>query len=138
MKKILLSIVTLTLAIAVLVPTAAYASTKQETEICNFVTKQEKVTDAKCVIGENICIIAIKTEKFVNKTEYDQFKENLKQQLEDKYDFDHIIVTRSPKAMHAISEISKLSDAEREQAIKDFIDTLLSQRPQKLPIQPRG
>lgn len=137
MKKVLMSIVTLTLAIAVLVPAAAYASTTEETAVCDFVKKQDKVVDAKCLTYENNCIVAIKTEKFLSKSEYDQFKENLKQQLTDKYNFENVIITRNPKAMHAIQEISKLSNSEREKAAKDFLEKLTSPRPDKLPIQPR-
>lgn len=137
MKKTLLSILTIMLAVAVLVPVAAYASTTQETEISEFVKKQDKVTDAKTLVYENNCIVAIKTEKFLNKSEYDSFKKNLYKQLEGKFDFDHLVVTRSPKVMSAIEEISKKSESEREQAIKDLLEKVFSKRPQKLPLEPK-
>ena len=137
MKKVILSILALILTVSVLAPVAAYASTTQETEITAFVKKQDKVTDANCLVYENNCIVAIKTEKFVSKSDYDQFRDNLKKQLESKYDFEHLVITRSPKAMHAIEEISKLSESEREQAIKDFINKFTPKHPVRPPIEPR-
>ena len=137
MKKFLLSILTIAIAVAVLVPVAAFAATSQETEIADYVKKQDKVVDAKCLTYDNNCIVSIKTEKFLNKTEYDNFKKNLEDQLADKYDFDHIIVTRNPKAMHAIEQISKLSETEREQAVKDFMEKIISKHPHKLPLEPK-
>ena len=137
MKRFLLPILTIALVVAVFVPVAAFASTTQETEIADYVKKQDKVVDAKCLTCDNNCIVAIKTEKFLNKTEYDSFKKNLEEQLAGKYDFDHIIVTRNPKAMHAIEEISKLSESEREQAVKDFVEKLISKQPRKLPLEPK-
>lgn len=135
MKKILL-ILTTVLVVVALVPVAAYASEKQEKQVSDFVTKQDKVLAAKTLVYDNNCVVAIKTEKFLNKTEYDQFKENLIKKLSDKFDFEYIIVTRSPKAMHAIEEISKLSSSEREAAVKKFLEMLSSRHP-TTPIEPR-
>lgn len=135
MKKTILSVLAI-LAIVVLVPVAAYASTSQETEISKYVENHDKIVTAKCLVYENNCIVAIKTEKFLNKSEYDQYKENLKQELEDKFDFDHIIVTRSPKAMHAIEKMADMSESEREETIKDLIKKLTSKRPERPAVQP--
>ena len=136
MKKAILSILTVILAVVALAPVAAYATT-QETDVCDFVKEQDKIVDAKCLVYENNCIVAIKTEKFLNKTEYDKFKEDLKQKLEDEFDFDHIVITRSPKLMHAVEEISKMSEKEREQAVKEFFENIKNNHSHRPHVEPK-
>lgn len=135
MKKLLFSILSIVLA-ATFLPVCAYADTSQEAEISTYVEQSEKVAKCKSLVFEKMCIVAIKTEKFLNKSEFDQFKVNLSRELGEKFDLEYVVVTRSPKAMHAIEKISELSENEREEAIKDLIKKLTSKRPDRPAIQP--
>ena len=83
MKKTVISLLFLLIVVATL-PFVAHASTTQEKEIINFVSQKDKVTKAQCVVYENNCVVAVKTEKFSTKTDYRQFKEKLVQELTEK------------------------------------------------------
>lgn len=136
MKKILFALA-LILSITVLLPCMANAATKTESEIAELVKSNDKICEAKCVVYENACVVAIKTEKFLSKNEYDKFKEQLQTELCEKFNLGAIVITRNPKAMHAISEIEKMSEKEREAAIEKFVDFELNRRPHHPQIQPR-
>ncbi len=135
MKKICLAFV-LILAMAVLVPVAAQAATDQETKICALVKEKDKIVDAQCVVYERNCVIAIKTEKFTSKTNYDEFRTKLEREIAEKFDLDKVLITRSPKVMHTITQLEKMSDAEREATIQKFLDKLFH-RDQQPGIKPR-
>ncbi len=138
MKKLLLSV--LLLVFAVSMSTTVCFATNVENEIITLTKKNEKVTDAQCIVYENNCVVAIKTEKFTSKKEYDTFKKTLENELCDKFNFDRVIITANPKAMQAINRISELSESEREDAIKKFVEFQLSPKPHRphVPdIQPR-
>ncbi len=136
MRKFLFAIALL-LTITAVLPCMANAANKTENEIAQLVKNKEKICDAKCVVYENACVVAIKTEKFLSKNEYDKFKEQLAAELCKKFNLSAIVVTRSPKAMHAISEIEKMSEKEREIAIEKFVDFELNRKPHNPRIQPR-
>ncbi len=136
MKRIIISVILL-LIVTLIFPLAANAATTQETEICNKAKENKKITGAECIIYQRNCVLAIKTEKFASKSEYDNFKLALQQQLVNEYNLDKVLITRSPKAMHTIKKLSAMSQDEREKAIEDFIESEFSpQKPHK-PIQPR-
>lgn len=135
MKKICLAFA-LILAIAVFIPVAAQAATDQEKEICTLVKEKDKIVDAQCAVYQRNCVIAIKTEKFTSKTNYDEFRTQLEKEIAEKYDLDKVMITRSPKVMHAIAQLDKMSDEEREATIQKFIDKLFH-RDQHPGIQPR-
>lgn len=136
MKKYLFAIALLLTIISVL-PCIANADTKTENEIAELVKSKDKICDAKCIIYENACVVAIKTEKFVSKNEYDKFKEELETELCKKFNLSAIVITRSPKAMHTIGEIEKMTEKEREAAVEKFIDFELNRKPHHPQIQPR-
>lgn len=136
MKKTVISLLFLLIVVATL-PFVAHASTTQEKEIINFVSQKDKVTKAQCVVYENNCVVAVKTEKFSTKTDYCQFKEKLVQELTEKYNFENVFVTRSPKAMHAMDDIAKMDGTEREQCIQKMIEFYLKGKPYPPMIQPR-
>lgn len=137
MKKVLFAVVLSVLLLVLALPIYACAETTQESEINKLVCEKEKVLDAKSVVYNGYCVLAIKTEKFVSKSDYEAFKGSLKRELENKFKVE-VVITRSPKAMHFISDISELPEAERENAAKKFIEKEL-ERPHRLPdgIQPR-
>lgn len=135
MKKICLAFA-LILAVAVIIPIAAQAATEQEAQICALVKEKDKIVDAQCVVYQRNCVIAIKTEKFTSKTDYEEFATQLEKEIAEKYDLDKVLITRSPKVMHAITQLNKMSDEERESTIQKFIDKLFH-RDQQPGIQPR-
>lgn len=135
MKKIIVALV-LVLTICALLPTLAFATTAQETEIANIVKEHEKVLDAKSIVYQRICVVAVKTAKFVNKSEYDSFKQQLEKTLKEKFELDAVVITRSPKAMHAIENISKMPESKREEEIRKFVQFQLERKPHS-DFQPR-
>lgn len=135
MKKIIL-IILLVALIATLMVSVCFA-TDRENEISNTIKTYDKITDARCVIYENNCVVAIKTEKFTSQSEYETFKTSLEKEICDKYNLEHLIITRSPKAMHGIKAISQLSDEERTDAIKKFVEFHLSPKPHRPHVHPR-
>ena len=136
MKKIILSLVLLMTVVAML-PVLANAETTQEQEISKFVSKQNKIAEAKCVVYQRNCVVAIKAEKFVSKAEYDNFKQTVRQEICKKFNLDNVLITRNPRAMHAIGEISKLSEQEREEAVRKFVEFEFEHKPHRPEIQPR-
>lgn len=133
MKKICFTFALL-VAVLVLVPVAANASTDTETQICEYVKNKDKVSKAQCVIYEHNCIVAIKTEKFTSKSDYDTFKKQLEKEIAEKFELDKVLITRNPAAMHAITQIVKLSDEERDEALERFFEEEFHQkRPEKQP-----
>lgn len=134
MKK-LITVILLATLLACCATAVAYAET-QEQHIVNLATQHEKVTDAKCVVYNRVCLLAIKTEKFSTKSEYDKYIEELIKQIKKDCEVDNVFVTRSPKAMFKLNELSKLDDEERQKAIEEMIQRELDRRdrePKRLP-----
>ena len=59
MKKLIL-VTLLTVIVALTVGQAAFAETV-ETQICEIAKQNEKVLDAKCIVYQRACLVAIKT-----------------------------------------------------------------------------
>ena len=76
MKKTVISLLFLLIVVATL-PFVAHASTTQEKEIINFVSQKDKVTKAQCVVYENNCVVAVKTENFPQKRIIANLRKNL-------------------------------------------------------------
>ena len=120
MKKLLL-LTLLTLMLALNIGQVAFAETCEET-ICKLATENEKVTEAQCVIYQRCCVVAIKTEKFTSKKEYDLYVNELTEKIKTECEVDHVFVTRNPKVMVQITKLADKPQAEREQAIKELLD----------------
>ena len=120
MKKLAL-LTLLTVILALSIGQVAFAETCEE-KICNYATENDKVTDAQCVIYERCCVVAIKTEKFTTKSEYDQFVKELTEKIKSDCEVDHVFVTRNPKVMVQITKLADKPQAEREKAIKELLD----------------
>jgi len=112
----------LVLSLLLLPCTALAAVNAQETQIAELAQAHEKVKSAKCIIYQRTCVVALQTEKFANKSEYDQFRQELEKEILQNYNLDKIIVSRNPKVMYAISRLEKMSETEREQAIEKFLE----------------
>lgn len=126
MKKIIAIVLLMTL-LACCATGVVYAET-QEQHIISLATKHDKVTDAKCVVYKRVCLLAIKTEKFSTKSEYDKYVEELIEQIKKDCEVDKVFVTRSPKAMFKLNELSKLSEEQRQKELEEMIERELERR----------
>lgn len=120
MKKLVL-ITLLTIMLALTIGQTALAETCEE-KICKMAMENEKVTEAQSVIYERCCLVAIKTEKFTSKSQYDKFVEELTEKIKTECEVDHVFVTRNPKVMVQIQKLANKSEAERNEAIKNLLD----------------
>ena len=137
-KKICMIVLPILALILLLLPCTAFASaTTQEKEIAQIAESSEKVKTAKCLVYERTCVIALQTEKFTDKSAYDQFRTELEMEILEKYNLDKVIITRNPKIMHAIERLQQMSETEREEAIQKFFEQCKEgdHRPPK--VQPR-
>lgn len=133
MKKII-SIGILFLLLASLCTTVAYAEITPELYVKNTACKNEKVVDCECVIYKRACLVALQTEKFTTKSEYDAFIDELTAQIKENCEVDNVFVTRSPKVMHKLKELNKLDDKAKTKTIEDLINRELNRGiPHKLP-----
>lgn len=123
MKKVILAVLAM-ITLALSVAQIAVASTCEE-QICEIATQNEKVTEAKCIVYERCCIVAIKTEKFTTKSQYDKYLEEVTNSIKEQCDVDHVFVTRNPKVMKQIENLSELNEDERDDAIRQLIDDVL-------------
>ena len=133
MKKLVIYMCLAMLVLAI-VPTFAMATTAEK-EICNIAMQNPKVTKAKCAIWEDNCLVAIKTEKFANTTEYCNFLKNFEKLVKEKYHIQNIKVTRNPKVMSKLEHFENLDETGRKQEIQKLIEYLLN-KPSTLPIRP--
>ena len=120
MKKLLL-LTLLTIMLTLTVGQLAFAETCEE-QICKMAMKNEKVNEAKCIIYERCCVVAIKTEKFTSKKEYDQFVKELTEKIKTDCEVDHVFVTRNPKVMAEIKNLASKSQTERDEAIRRLLE----------------
>lgn len=137
-KKLSLIVLPVLALILLLLPVTAFASaTAQETEIADLAETHEKIKTAQCLVYQRTCVIAIQTEKFTDKSEYDSFRNDLQTEILQKYNFDRVIISRNPKIMHAIDKLQKMSESEREQAIEKFLQQFENSNGRPPMIQPR-
>lgn len=121
-QKITLIILAALMMALLILPCTAFASVQQqEAEIAELAQAHEKVKTAKCIVYQRACVVALQTEKFANKSEYDEFCQNLKAEILQQYNLDKVVISRNPKVMHAITRLEKMSETEREQAIEKFL-----------------
>lgn len=132
MKKIV-AIIMLIMLLACCATAVAYAETAAEQHVKAIATEHEKVLAAECVIYRRACVVALKTEKFTTKSEYDEYVDNLVEQIKSDCEVDYVYVSRSPKMMYRITELNKLSDEERTKAIEELIAQQIQRRDHKIP-----
>lgn len=136
MKKIVVMLL-LAITAALAVSQLAFAETDCEKRICELATTSEKVTEAKCVIFERTALVAIKTEKFTAKSEYDKYLKELIDNVKSECEIDHVFVTRNPKVMKQIENLSKMSEEQRDEAIQKLIDEVMRHKPRDKFILPK-
>ncbi len=132
MKKIvvaLLAVLALVLAIA---PTAL-AETECEKRICELAQSDERIKQAQCLVHERTAIVAIQTEKFSTKSQYDGYVKKLTDAVKSECEVDNVFVTRNPKIMKQIAELSKLNEDQRDGAIQKIIEEVMRLRPPRKP-----
>ena len=123
MKKLVL-VALMTMLLALSIGQVAFAETCEE-KICKMATENEKVAEAQCVIYERCCVVAIKTEKFTSKNEYDSYVKQLTERIKSECEVDHVLVTRNPKIMMQLNAIAAKPEAERNEAIKELLDKII-------------
>ena len=128
MKKIIIALLAL-LTLALTVAPVALAETECETNICEMAKQNEKVKDAKCVVYNRTAVVAIRTEKFSTRSQYDVFVKQLTEQIRSECEVDHVFVTRNPKIMKQIEGLAKLDENERDEAIEKLIEDVMRFRP---------
>ena len=125
MKKIILAIVIIATLCTAFTATCAVGQTAEE-KICEIAKSNDKILEAKCIVYQRNGLVAIKTEKFVTRSEYDLYLANVRQQVTSECEIDNVYVTRSPKVMKKLSELEKLNDKQRQQAIQEIIEKELN------------
>ena len=136
MKKLLLALL-LVAAVVLSVGQLAFAETECEQKICELAKANEKVKDAKCVVYKRNCVVAVRTEQFTQKSDYEKYVKELVEQVKEECELDHVFVTRNPKVMKQIEELSKLDESERDEAIQRLIEEIVKQRPHIKPFLPK-
>lgn len=136
-KTIILTFLAVVFAMTFICGVAAAESC--EDKICEIVKCNERILDAKCVVYERNCLVAIKTEKFVTRSDYEEYLEKVSEEIKAQCEIDNVIITRSPKVMHKITQLNKLDSAKRQEVIKEIIERELNRfdHSNPRPIQPR-
>ena len=136
MKKFVFALL-LVATIALSISQLAFASTECEQKICQLATSNEKVTDAKCIVYERTTVVAIKTEQFTTKTDYQNYVKELEEKIKSECEVDNVFVTRNPKVMKQIEALSKLDEQQRNDAIQKLIEEVSNRKPHIKPLLPR-
>lgn len=136
MKKLLLTLLVL-VAVALSIGQIAFAETDCEQKICELAKANEKVKDAKCVVYERNCIVAVRTEQFTQKSDYEVYVKELNEKIKAEYDVEHVFVTRNPKVMKQIEELTKLDEQQRDKAIQRLIEEVVRHKPHIKPMLPK-
>lgn len=136
MKKLLLAVLLIVTA-ALCLGQIVFAETATEQKVCELAKANDKVSEAKCVIYERGCIVAIKTEKFTSKTQYEEYVKELREKIKSECEVDHVIITRNPKVMKEIDELSKLDGQKREEAIKKLVEEVKQHKAHRKPMLPK-
>lgn len=128
-------IVILAVVMLLLATTTAFAQTEKESEIVQLVKQNSNVTKAVCLVEQRLCVVAIQANKFVSRTEYQQFVDQTTQQIQQQFGIDKVIITRSAKLFYQINKIASLSEDERQELVEKLLDEL-AKIPAPLPYFP--
>ncbi len=128
MKKTLLILLTF-LILALSAAPIAFAQTDCEAKICKMATENGKVKEAKCVVYQRTAIVAVKTENFTAQSQYKAYVNDLTEKIKSQCEVDHVFVTRNPKIMKQIEELSQTDEKDRDEAIQKLIEELTQFRP---------
>lgn len=136
MKNLLLALLII-VAVALSIGQLAFAETECEQKICELAKTNEKVKEAKCIVYERDCVVAIKTEQFTQKSDYETYVKELVEKIKAECNVEHVIVTRNPKVMKQIEQLSKLDEQQRDIAIQKIIDEVAHHKPHIKPMLPK-
>ena len=136
MKRLLLALL-IVASVALSIGQLAFAETECEQKICEMAKANEKVKEAKCIVYERNCVVAIKTEQFTQKSDYEAYVKELVEKVKAECEVDHVFVTRNPKVMKQIEELTKLDEQQRETAIQKLIDEVVRHKPHIQPLLPK-
>ncbi len=121
MKKFLLAVFVLCAITLLTISQSAFA-TDTEQAIADIALKNEKVVRAACVIHMRSCVVALQTQKFSSREEYDTFVSTLTEQIKKDYEIDTVYVSRSPKVMQIVNKLAKLDEASRQEIVRRLIE----------------
>lgn len=136
MKRLLLAVLII-VAVALSVSQLAYAETACEQKICELAKANEKVKDAKCIVYERNCVVAIKTEQFNTKSDYSKYVKELVEKVKSECEVDHVFVTRNPKVMKEIEALSKMDEPQRNETIQKLIEDVMRHKADHKPMLPK-
>ena len=136
MKKLLLTLLVI-VAVTLSIGQLAFAETDCEQKICEMAKANEKVKEAKCVVYERNCVVAVRTEQFTQKSEYETYVKDLVEKIKAECDLEKVFVTRNPKVMKQIEELSKLNEQQRDEAIQKLIEEVVRHKPHIKPMLPK-
>lgn len=123
MKKILI-ILMLAVTVALVLPTAAFASTDKETAITEIAKSNQNIKEAVTIVKDDIAVIAIKTD-VITRTQYWALKEKLSQSITEKFaDITNVYVTNNPKVFHTLQKLSNMDDKQRQTELEKLMDKL--------------
>ncbi|MCH5157087.1 MAG: YhcN/YlaJ family sporulation lipoprotein [Clostridiales bacterium] len=136
MKKFLLTLLIMAV-LALSIGQLAFAETDCEQKICQMAKSNEKVKEAKCIVYEGNCIVAVRTEQFTQRSEYETYVKQLVENIKAECGVERVFVTRNPRVMKQIEELSKMDEQQRDEAIRKLIDEVIRHKPHIRPIAPK-
>lgn len=128
-------IIFLALALLLLTATTAFAQTEKERDICKLVEQHENIKEAVCLVEQRLCVVAIRANKFVNKSQYMQFVHQTTEQIQQQFDIDKVVITRNPRLFSQLKKIASLSENDRQELVQQLLDELAS-KPEPIPYLP--
>ncbi len=132
MNKKLLVVLSLILILACACP--AIAKTRTE-EVNDYAKTFNNVKNALSLIIGNDCYVALHLEKITQKTIFDKKTEEIRNAIAQKFGFDNVFITSSPKVFHYVNKINNTIDEnERQQLIEKLIEKI-SRQPKTLPFE---
>ncbi len=122
--KYLVASVCIALVVVLCTPVFAIATTVEE-QVENIAQSHPNVEKARCVVYNNCCLLAIKPQKISTKSNYDQMKQQLQQQICELQNFSLVVVTMSPRVMQAIDSADGMDESQKQQFIQDLVQRAL-------------
>ncbi|MCM1043136.1 MAG: YhcN/YlaJ family sporulation lipoprotein [Corallococcus sp.] len=124
MKKFFLACLAL-LTLSLFVIPSAYAMTKTEQQIADDVKNMDNVKDAVVVIYGDKCVIALRTQKVIKKSQCNEIKNAVRETaLKADGKLNDIFVTCNVKVFVEAEKIAQMDENQRQQAIETLLDRL--------------
>ena len=122
--KYLVATICIALAVALCAPSVAMA-TNLESQIESNAQQHPNVEKARCVVYNNCCLLCIKPQKISTKSNFDQMKQELQQQICQLQNFSIVVVSMSPRVMQAIDSTDGMDESQKQQFVQDLLQRAL-------------